>query len=662
MFRTYEPTRDRLVAVKVFRLDVTPEQSQSLADTLARAAEAGLFHPSIVEPLASGVEGTVAYRAEEYVAGESLDVAIRHYAPAPLDKALPFITQLAGAIDFARAAGIGHGALHLRDIFVTPDEVRAGGFGVVDALEAIGLRAPVRRPYSAPERIAGEPWDTRADVFSLAAIAYELLTARRSSGTGEQVGALEVEHAGPHAASVHAVLARAMADDPARRYPTALLFASALEAAARGAGAVESAGRATSVQQGAAPAAPAAVAAVVPIAVESTPAETPSAPAAPAASPDVEDVVADDAGRHDDIADERESDDAHAAILLRDTEEPVAGMLFDDEAIEDLALVPPPDEAFTDLEDFDDTTRRDVVADRRPAAAVAATDTIARGPQYRDVPLEHRLDERPEASRAGLPLVPLAMTLLVGLALGFAGGFALGSRTAAPVSQATTTSTGSPEPSTPVPAAARRKEAGKPYSEQTVAEPPATSPAVPGDAPAPNRPPAATPGRAPASGHIVVRSTPSNANVTINNLWRGRTPLTVDRLTFGAYSVRIVRRGYGVAREDVTLSAGDPARTLSFRLQPIAAAAPGRPGVSDRARPAQSSNFSGALYVDSRPRGAKVYIDGRLAGTTPARIPGVAIGSHVVRLELLDHRAWTKSVRVTADQEARVTGSLDRIQ
>src|SRR6476469_5779139 len=193
VFRTYEPTRDRLVAVKVFRLDIIPEQAQSLADELSRATEAGLFHPSIVEPIAAGVEGTLAYRAEEYVAAESLDSAIRHYAPAPLDRALPFLTQLAGAIDFARTAGVGHGALHLRDIFVTPEEARASGFGVVEALERVGLRAPVRRPYTAPERIAGAAWSTPADVFSLAAIAYELLTGRRPSGTGDQLGPLTGE-------------------------------------------------------------------------------------------------------------------------------------------------------------------------------------------------------------------------------------------------------------------------------------------------------------------------------------------------------------------------------------------------------------------------------------------------------------------------------------
>jgi serine/threonine protein kinase len=187
VFRTYEPTRDRLIAVKVFRLDITPEQAQSLAAELSRAADATLFHPSIVEPIAAGVQGTVAYRAEEYVAAESLDVAMRHYAPAPIDKVLPFIAQLAGAIDFARAAGVGHGALHPRDVFVTPDEARAAGFGVVEALERVGLRAPVRRPYTAPERIEGREWGTPADVFSLAAIAFELLTARRPAGTGAQI-------------------------------------------------------------------------------------------------------------------------------------------------------------------------------------------------------------------------------------------------------------------------------------------------------------------------------------------------------------------------------------------------------------------------------------------------------------------------------------------
>ena len=108
---------------------------------------------------------------------------------------------------------------------MTPEEARASGFGVVESLERMGLRAPVRRPYSAPERIAGAAWGTPADVFSLAAITYELLTGRRPSGTGDQIGPLTGEHLLEFGAGMRTVLARAMDEDPSRRYPTALAFA-----------------------------------------------------------------------------------------------------------------------------------------------------------------------------------------------------------------------------------------------------------------------------------------------------------------------------------------------------------------------------------------------------------------------------------------------------
>ena len=192
VFRTYEPQRDRLVAVKAFRLDLVPEQVAELANSLRRLVGAKLTHPAIVAALDAGLEGTIAYLAMEYVAAETLDVALRHLAPAPLDRAWPILGRIAEAIDSGWAAGHGHGALHPRDVFVTPasQDIRVSGFGVVHALEHVGVKAPLRRPYSAPERVAGEPFDIGADVFSLGAIAHELLTGRRPAGPGEQDGAL----------------------------------------------------------------------------------------------------------------------------------------------------------------------------------------------------------------------------------------------------------------------------------------------------------------------------------------------------------------------------------------------------------------------------------------------------------------------------------------
>ena len=230
VFRTYDPERDRLVAVKVFRLDIPPEQAAALAEQLSRIAALGLTEPGLVAPLAAGVADTVAYLAQEYVAAESLDVAMRHYAPATLDRALPFVTQLAHALDGARAAGVLHGSLHPRDVFVTPDSARATGIGIVAALEQIGLRGPVRRPYTAPERIAGEEWAASADVFSLAAIAFELVTGKRVTGTGaEAAAALGERSTGVDTAELERLFTSALAEDAGQRPATAQAFAAGLE-------------------------------------------------------------------------------------------------------------------------------------------------------------------------------------------------------------------------------------------------------------------------------------------------------------------------------------------------------------------------------------------------------------------------------------------------
>lgn len=627
VFRTYEPTRDRLVAVKAFRLDITPEQAKALAGALSRAADAGLFHPSIVEPIAAGVEGSLAYRAEEYVAAESLDVAMRHYAPATPDKVLPFITQLAGAIDFARAAGVGHGALHPRDIFVTPEEARASGFGVVDALERVGLRAPVRRPYSAPERIDGRDWGAAADVFSLGVVAYELLTARRPSGLGAEIGPLTGAPVQAHADKILAVLARAMDADPARRYPSALEFAAALEGAARGE----------------------AVALPTPAPVPVIPAAAPVAAAVPA------DV--------DDISHERDEDEAHHEWVLRERERAEAsGTLFpesdeppDPEAAADQLLI---DGAAVAADDAAQRYREDFHPSRPPVREPIVDEEEA-VEDYRPAPAVVPA----QSSR----MLPLAAMLSLGLLVGFAVGYGVGSRepdeppaTAETVSQPQAQTAPTTGPSS------------KAWSEQAVTAPPSSAvadrsstappPPVPDDAPASSpvssaRRPVATTGR------LVVQSNPARASVTVNGRWRGRTPLTLEELPFGNYVVRIVQPGYVVSREEVSLSAAEPSRTLSTRLQRQPARAAARPApAATSTQPRAPQSYTGSIYVDSRPRGARVFLDGRSVGVTPVTIPDVRIGSHVVRLELADHRHWSTTTRVASGQEVRVTGSLDRIR
>jgi serine/threonine protein kinase len=684
VFRTYEPTRDRLVGVKVFRLDIIPEQAQALADELSRAAEAGLFHPSIVEPIAAGVEGTVAYRAEEYVAAESLDVAMRHYAPASIDKALPFITQLAGAIDFARAAGVGHGGLHPRDIFVMPDEARATGFGVVEALERIGIRAPVRRPYSAPERIAGAEWSTPADVFALAAISFELLTGRRPAGTGAQIGSLPPD-AGEHADALLVVLARAMNDDPARRYGSALAFASALESAARGQSITD---------------AVATVAVIAAVSPESPVASPESrvtslessvvSPELPVVSP--ESRIPDSASRIPDPAlrpspgefeVEEELDPLHAALedeaiaapaLLNFEEIPTTGGSHDESFARDDDRDRFADD-FVESQQADAEVRRPLEASYETRAESAPVYTPAE-PSYVAAAPEYQPEASDEPERSRPAVLPLAITLVIGLLAGFAAGYFVRSRDR--VASETTATALAPDAGSPTSASSNAN--ARQWSEQAVsktptAAPPTEAPAVPDESGAAAAPGRGAPPARPAPpivklGQLVVRSTPSRAGVTINGRWRGRTPLTLDDLPFGAYVVRIVQDGYHVAREEVALNARSAARTVEVRLQrasPTAAAPPPESPRPPASRPqagtaGEAASYTGELFVDSRPQGANVLLDGKMVGRTPLQLPAVPIGTHVVRIELAEHKPWFSTATVTAGEVRRVTGSLERFQ
>src|SRR5216110_551254 len=63
VFRAYEPDQDRLVAVKLFQLDVAPERVHLFVAELEELITSDLTHPSIAAPLAAGIAGTCAYLA-----------------------------------------------------------------------------------------------------------------------------------------------------------------------------------------------------------------------------------------------------------------------------------------------------------------------------------------------------------------------------------------------------------------------------------------------------------------------------------------------------------------------------------------------------------------------------------------------------------------------
>ena len=228
VFRAYDPEQEKLVAVKWFRLDLPPERTHRLVAELEQLIAADLTHPAIAKPRAAGIVNAAAYLAHEFVTADSVDIVMREHGAASPAEAVRRVTHLAGALDAAADRQIVHGALHPRDVLVSADEVRLTGLGIAHALERAGAAVPIRRPYTAPERIAGTTWDRRADVFSLAVLVHEWLWAKRITGLGRQAADALTPLPGADLAALQQLFKRALADKVGDRFNAALEFAAEL--------------------------------------------------------------------------------------------------------------------------------------------------------------------------------------------------------------------------------------------------------------------------------------------------------------------------------------------------------------------------------------------------------------------------------------------------
>ena len=155
VYLAQEPATGAFVVVKTVEEGLPPDRAAAAAGALDGLCRAPLDHPSIVAPLAAGLEGGVPWIAEPHVDGELL-FSVMQRGAAPLDDVLLRATQLAGALDFAAAAGIRHGALHPREIIISGERTLISGLGLQQALAEAGVQAPMHDDIQVLAAIAGE--------------------------------------------------------------------------------------------------------------------------------------------------------------------------------------------------------------------------------------------------------------------------------------------------------------------------------------------------------------------------------------------------------------------------------------------------------------------------------------------------------------------------
>lgn len=148
----------------------------------ARTA-AALSHPNLVAVYDVGDEDGVPFIVMEYVEGETLAELMAKTGPLEPDGAVDLLRQVCAGLEHAHAAGLVHRDIKPQNILVRRDGVaKIADFGIARTLQATKLTQTGTvlgtAAYLAPEQAAGERVTAAADVYSLGAVAYELLSGR----------------------------------------------------------------------------------------------------------------------------------------------------------------------------------------------------------------------------------------------------------------------------------------------------------------------------------------------------------------------------------------------------------------------------------------------------------------------------------------------------
>jgi eukaryotic-like serine/threonine-protein kinase len=181
VYKAHQPSMDRNVAIKILPRNLARNQ-EFIARFLREAKAAGrLSHANIVAGIDTGYADGYYYFAMEYVEGRSLGECLKQ---GPLDEedVIRIGLQMANALDHAHAEGIVHRDVKPENILLTPggaaklcDLGLARGTGEDMRITQAGMAVGTPH-YISPEQVQGKDPDASADIYSLGATLYHLVT------------------------------------------------------------------------------------------------------------------------------------------------------------------------------------------------------------------------------------------------------------------------------------------------------------------------------------------------------------------------------------------------------------------------------------------------------------------------------------------------------
>jgi putative two-component system response regulator len=246
VYRAYHPALDRYVAIKVLADFFADDARYSERFHQEARSVARLKHPNILEVFDFGCENGSAYLVLELVEGGIL--ADRIGRPMQLREVVGILEPLASALDYAHERGVLHRDIKPSNILLRTDGSPVlADFGLAKMIGALGRLTSsgtvMGTPeYMSPEQAADDPIGPASDLYSLAVVAYEMLTGRVPFHA-ETPAAVLLSHVtkampdtrelrGELSAHIEGVLRRGLAKLPGDRFPSARTLVAALKPAA----------------------------------------------------------------------------------------------------------------------------------------------------------------------------------------------------------------------------------------------------------------------------------------------------------------------------------------------------------------------------------------------------------------------------------------------
>jgi serine/threonine protein kinase len=240
---------DRLVALKVIRPELAGEESFRARFRSESLTAASVEHPRVVTVFGAGERDGLLYVAMRYIPGRDLGRLISADGPFAPEEAAGMITQVADGLDAVHSAGLVHRDVKPANVIVEDGDTGAEpaafltDFGLAKAMASTaGLTATGEVigsvDYMAPEQIESRRVDARTDVYALGCVLFHAVSGEVPFPERESSAKMwaHLNEPPPAAAGrvLDPVIRRAMAKDPARRFPSAGDLGRAAVAVTRG--------------------------------------------------------------------------------------------------------------------------------------------------------------------------------------------------------------------------------------------------------------------------------------------------------------------------------------------------------------------------------------------------------------------------------------------